>query len=78
MFTTQRSPLCEEDMIAAVEILDPIETLATSLAEIEAKAWLHDKRMTAILIGAARLALRETMETSQDETAYQGTIRPNE
>lgn len=63
MFTTQRSPLCDEDMVTAAEVLDPIETLATSLAELEAKAWLHDRRMAAILIGAARLALRETVET---------------
>jgi hypothetical protein len=50
-------------MVTAAEVLDPIETLATSLAELEAKAWLHDRRMAAILIGAARLALRETVET---------------
>ena len=63
MFTTQRSPLCEEDMATAAEMLEPVEILADSLAELEAQAWLQDRRMAAILIGAARLALRETVET---------------
>jgi len=64
MFTTERSPFCEEDTIVAVDAIDTIDTLAASLAELEAIAWLRDMRIAAMLIGAARIELRESGQTA--------------
>ena len=55
----ERSPLSADDMDDAMATVGPIEWMADSLAELEARAWLLDNRVAAQLIGAARLALRE-------------------
>jgi hypothetical protein len=60
MFTIERSPLSNDDRPAAFAVLNPIVSLAASLAELEAQAWLLDLRLAAVLIGAARMELRET------------------
>ena len=60
MLTLNRSPLCDDDTDNALATIGPVDWMAETLAEIEAMAWLVDNRMAAMLIGAARLALRDT------------------
>jgi len=74
MFTTQRSPLCDGDAIATVEVQDPIEDLAAALADLEAMAWLYDLRMVAMLIGAARIELRESGQIATKSWALPASL----
>ena len=60
MLTLNRAPLCDDDTDTTLVTIRPVDWMAETLAEIEAMAWLVDNRLAAMLIGAARLALRDT------------------
>ena len=60
MTSINRSPLSGDDSDAKPNGLYRLSQMTNALAELEAMAWLHDNQMAARLIGAARLAIRDT------------------
>ncbi len=60
MQTIDRSPLSDDDRADSLTAAGTIAWMTDNLADLEAMAWLIDNRTAAKLIGAARLALRET------------------
>lgn len=60
MMTIDRSPLSNDDTDGPPAVSEMVARISDSLAELEAKAWIIDNRIAAVLIGAARIALRES------------------
>ena len=54
-----RAPLSPEEQCHEPAGGDPVRILCHSLAEMEARAWILDRQLAAVLIGAARLSLRD-------------------
>jgi hypothetical protein len=59
MIKSIRSPLGDGDSEVKLATVCPVDKMADALGELEAMAWLRDNQTAAMLIGAARLALRD-------------------
>lgn len=60
MLELDRSPLSDDDTDDKLATNGPLLWMTDTLGELEAMAWLIDNRTAAMLIGAARLAMRDT------------------
>ncbi len=59
---SQRAPMTIADQPIAGSQRDTARRIATALADLEAQAWLIDRQLAAVLLGAARLSLRDLTE----------------